>query len=673
MVTLHFLGCPEGTVDERPLRLHSVRTWGVLAALVLAPRGLSRDVLKRRFFGCFDSGSATKGLTQALTSLRKELGAVESRADHLVLLGRERFRTDLEEVERALEPSPRTQSERAAQVAHAVRFLRGEFLEGLNPEDDEDGWLIHQRDRYAAQSSQLLLRYAEVLEAQGDFRAAFDAARDALEMHGFNPQAQALLLRMGIRTDRRTAAEVITRFYSFNETLDRVRLRESTQGELSPGESLHFERLLSHRLTELPADLRTDYFRLAVFERPFTPALAQAVTRITCDQLTLLQSSGLLVRTPEGYAMGNLLRSRLWGLLADVAKARLTQVFVHRYTAWLLKARPMDAAAPDPDHLEDVRCTTGHLPILARILESAPLPDRLVNLGLVLTHLEIPEVETTAERLLAAVLAVAQRDPSSPWTPCHGFFTAGVLTDLLRRFAESATWYQRALDAHPGADDGIPRAVVARHLAFSCHHAPLPQRAQSASLLAIRYARELDPRDELVASLSFHSEILRSAEDYAAAFTAGEEALRLARTLAEPGPRLAQCLYQLAITLATTPTPEAALPYLDESLHEFWRLGDTHGVADCFRCHARIALTQGRASPALGWALGAQALYDQHDHAASSMGARVLVGKALWALGDHDRAREEWQHALAYWETAAHPNWTSAVQSLLDQAASPIR
>jgi DNA-binding SARP family transcriptional activator/TolB-like protein len=159
-IRLRLLGRLALTVGDEPnpVRLATRKSGALLAYLAMAPeQTASREELATLLWGSCSDPQARQSLRQALASLRKELPVADSfMADtKVVRLLPGTWSVDASEFETL------SRSTTASDLARAAELFGGEFLTGLNIEEEGfDEWVSLQRQRAQAAAARLCETYA---------------------------------------------------------------------------------------------------------------------------------------------------------------------------------------------------------------------------------------------------------------------------------------------------------------------------------------------------------------------------------------------------------------------------------------------------------------------------------------------------------------------------------
>lgn len=661
---MKLLGSAEGTIEGAPFNLHSRKTWGVLGALLVSPRPLNRELLQSRFFGSFSNEAAKKGLTQALTSLRKELECVNQRDSIVELVGRERFSTDIDEMTLCLmQGQGETEANKRMEIfQRACRLYRGAFLADVDAEEDPEGWIYLQRELMMARASEAFHRYALALEQQKDYWGAFDVAHEAITLQEQHEEAIKLLFRLGDLSGRKYEAEIVHRYHSFDESLRRIRLHERKHEELTLRESVHFDQALESQLAKMAYPLRSSLFRLTVFAGSFTVQQAEAVANTHIDLLTKLKLSGFLLEEGNRWSLGTIVRERLWHLMPPERQEKLLDGFTAYFLNWLLEQASLYAKHPESALANEIQSSAlnvqlavdysaKHWPKFPSFLQLGDL------VGAMGTRMPTKAKETIRDKCQA----IFENNGSSPQVKGNAAIVLGVSLTSLLEFTDAKSWLETGLDF----PHSWPPCKVFSAISFVSHHGQMPDEAVIWNQKAIDIARQSRNSVELAKALNFRVELLRTRSNFAEATEAGNEALAILNKIDAHPLQIAECHYQLSHVCGKTVDQEENRHHVYQALLIRIRLHEQHGIADCLRRLSVIKLEQGLPIEALAFLDEATRIYASSGNPGSQAAATGQMGDAYMALGDRSTANHHYETALKFWRENGHPWWINHVESRL--------
>jgi DNA-binding SARP family transcriptional activator len=216
----HLLGPAKfQTVAGDPVAIRSRKGAGLLACLAMAEgKPVGRDQLCALLWSDRQTAQARASLRQLLVDLRQDFGQADqifdTTTDGIISFRDEVVVSDVAEFQRLRRTDDRPSLERA------VALRRGQFLEGLAPEDAAFAeWLEDNRrslDNLWCEATARLLR---VLEREGDHRRSRDIAGHLLTIDPLCELAHQSIIRAHIAMNNRSLA--LRHYQEFQEKLDR--------------------------------------------------------------------------------------------------------------------------------------------------------------------------------------------------------------------------------------------------------------------------------------------------------------------------------------------------------------------------------------------------------------------------------------------------------------------
>ncbi|MFS1303971.1 ATP-binding protein [Streptosporangium longisporum] len=190
--SLLLLGTPELVVGGRPVRIRSAKTRALLCYLATTPGARSRAELAGLLWGERPDANARGSLRLALSELRRDVGGwLDITRDHVGLRAGDGCFVDYRQLTR--DPT----------VAGALRWWRGEFLDGLSFGDAPAfaGWLECERRR-----ARLVLRELLVRTGPAASEHVVRLARIVTELDPYDEEAHRVLIASLAGTGRRASA-----------------------------------------------------------------------------------------------------------------------------------------------------------------------------------------------------------------------------------------------------------------------------------------------------------------------------------------------------------------------------------------------------------------------------------------------------------------------------------
>ncbi|HJT13052.1 MAG TPA: BTAD domain-containing putative transcriptional regulator [Dongiaceae bacterium] len=214
------LGPPKfQTVAGDPVTVRSRKGTGLLACLALADgKPVGRDHLCALLWSDRQTAQARGSLRQLLVDLRQDFGqashVLDTAADGAISFREAAVVSDVAEFQRLRQADDRQSLEQA----FALR--RGQFIEGLAPEDAAFAdWLEDNRRALDNQWCEATARLLRVLEREGDHRRSLDVAGRLLSIDQLCELAHQSVIRAHIAMNNRSLA--LRHYQEFREKLDR--------------------------------------------------------------------------------------------------------------------------------------------------------------------------------------------------------------------------------------------------------------------------------------------------------------------------------------------------------------------------------------------------------------------------------------------------------------------
>lgn len=217
---LHLLGPPKfQTVAGDPVAIRSRKGTGLLACLALADgQPVGRDHLCALLWSDRQTTQARGSLRQLLVDLRQDFGqasdVLDTATDGAISFREAAVVSDVGEFQRLRQADDRQSLEQA----FALR--RGQFIEGLAPEDAAFAdWLEDNRRALDNQWCEATARLLRILERDGDHRRSLDVAGRLLSIDPLCELAHQSVIRAHIAMNNRSLA--LRHYQEFREKLDR--------------------------------------------------------------------------------------------------------------------------------------------------------------------------------------------------------------------------------------------------------------------------------------------------------------------------------------------------------------------------------------------------------------------------------------------------------------------
>lgn len=213
LLSIHVLGPLQVRLSQEPLTGFATdKVRALLIYLVMSPdRPHRREALAGLLWPEFPERSARNNLRNALANLRQVIGDgaasppfLHCTRQTIQFNGQSDYWLDADAFEDLLTLHPTM----SVKLEQTVRLFRGPFLEGFTLADSAafDEWLLLRRERYGRLIIHALDRLAATHEGHGAFESALTYARRRVEMEPWQEEGQRQLMRLLIRTGRRSEA-----------------------------------------------------------------------------------------------------------------------------------------------------------------------------------------------------------------------------------------------------------------------------------------------------------------------------------------------------------------------------------------------------------------------------------------------------------------------------------
>lgn len=215
MLSIHLLGAPQITFDDRPLAITRRKSRAVLYYLAADAKPLTRDHLLAFFWPDHDRVAAQQVLRTTLHGLRKALGTALIVDDNSIALA-----SDVEVDVRLFESRLTSPTSDIQLLTSTLQLYRGDFLTNFSLADTPafDDWVTSQQEHYRRLAVRGFSALSNWHEAQNDYRAAIEAIDRALAFDRLQEDLQRTALRLHYLAGDRAAA--IRRYESFRKLLD---------------------------------------------------------------------------------------------------------------------------------------------------------------------------------------------------------------------------------------------------------------------------------------------------------------------------------------------------------------------------------------------------------------------------------------------------------------------
>lgn len=197
---IFLLGSFQSDLHGKAARLPTRKAESLLAYLILHPEVQSRERLAALFWGDSPDELARRSLRTALSALRKELG------EELLISDRETVQlnpdfpiwVDVQELEK--------QAAEVLSFDNSHAMINAELYRGDLLQDSYEEWVLEERDHYRDLFINALLRLAQSLRTNGEYRRAIEAAQKVISVDPTNePAYQYLIFGYGALGERSAA------------------------------------------------------------------------------------------------------------------------------------------------------------------------------------------------------------------------------------------------------------------------------------------------------------------------------------------------------------------------------------------------------------------------------------------------------------------------------------
>ncbi|MEI7770071.1 MAG: BTAD domain-containing putative transcriptional regulator, partial [Chloroflexales bacterium] len=222
-LSIHLFGAPHATYADVPLTPGTDKAWALLVYLLVeGDRPHSRNALAALLWPDSQAAKALNNLSSTLTRLRDLVARPD--APHLPIITtqqalqrnpRAEIVIDVERFDAAIDACTAHRHRDAARclacarrLAEAAALARGEFLEGLIPDNSPafDDWLMAERSRLSVRLQGALRSLAAHHEQRGEARLALEHLRHMLADSPWEEEAHRQAMRILGQSGQRTAA-----------------------------------------------------------------------------------------------------------------------------------------------------------------------------------------------------------------------------------------------------------------------------------------------------------------------------------------------------------------------------------------------------------------------------------------------------------------------------------
>lgn len=669
---------PQTLNKKAEVRFRYRDTWLLLASLALDPSTTRREALILRLE--LDGNQKGKDrLRLRLNDLRHGaphrgksdqsycgLGADIILADvATVTLSPHTVQTDLQVVQAALVQAARlpTPQQKIACLRGASALLRGSFMEGYDLPGPSDGWLESLRVEADRLSAEVWLQLAQALEAAGERRSAFDAARKAYALRPENPETLELLLDLADGAREQEEILQLARKLKIEALLPHLEVLEREGVPPTISEENVLQAAVQTRLSQLSQKSVEALKRIACFPQDFTADQALAIADVSAETLERLVKAFPLHKGEDRYYLLPALRSALRSLLSQSERDRFSQRHAQAFLQLSLQE------PPDHDTFrQKLQREAGHLVSAIQWFQSQTPTLEGVHLINQCRHW-LGKFAPLRQALLQAVgyLEAATETVGLPLGESQrSAQILGLLAMDQQEFKKALHWFQRfdipchhhwyyiLMAAHHGADDAVFDHYANRILSGQFDPRMLPLAPES--------------KKRFIESVHLQVADNSSARGkYAEALEHNEQAFSLRREVGQ-GEDSAPALWsQRAAILSCLGRAEESARSWDRALSGYEAQGNLGGVAECYQAIGKRLASQGQGGLSISLLRQAIDLFRSVGNGGAVAATQGDLGDIWLNLGEHLKARELYEQGLDYWQAQKNPRWIAKFEERLQQ------
>jgi len=336
MYYLSVLGSPRITHQDADsnieVRFRYRDTWVLLASLVLEPITNRREALILRLALDGEQTGRDKlrfrlnDLRHGAPSRRKNsqvfcgVGAESVLADtEIAALHRGLVRSDFQDVEAALGLAAElaTPEQKVTCLREAALLLRGGFLEGHELPGEGDGWLERMRFEAERLSAEVWLQLAQTLDATGERRGAFDAARKAYMLRPEHPEILELLLDLSDGAREQEEVLQLSKRLGVEKLLPCLEELEREGLSLTITEECVLREAIQTRLAQLSQEVARGLKAISGFPQAFTASQALAICDLSVETLERITRAFPLRKDEGRYVLLPAMRAIFQSTLSE--------------------------------------------------------------------------------------------------------------------------------------------------------------------------------------------------------------------------------------------------------------------------------------------------------------------------------------------------------------------
>lgn len=650
-------------------------TWLLLASLALEPQINRREVLIHRL-ALDDQQTGKEKLRLRLHDLRKGAAPRKSHqsfcgigaanlliAGESIALAPEAVRTDLQELEEILDEARllSTPAERIACLKRGAALLLGPLLDGFDASLFPGHWLETLRFRADCLAADLWLQLATALDANGERRSAFDAARKAYTLSPENPETLELLLGLAEGTREHDEVLQLSKQLGVEGLFSRLEDLEKEGQALTVSEEHALQEAVQLRLTQLSQSATSGLKRIACFPQDFNAEQASAICDVSVETLERLVRAFPLRKVGERYYLLPALCNALRSLLPE---SEVT-LFEQRHADYFARRIDTDLPFDTESFRQELICEEKHfLAILLRLQSRPPSAQSVLFMHFCWHWLgkrpPIRESLVQAERFLES--AVDLIPESDAWVAAELLghmmmakqnYKAAVkwfeLTHERFHTLDPSNWIMILISSHHAAEDEI----FDRYAEKLLNHLPIQHLSHEGKSRFLEWAQV-----QVAENSAARRDFTKALEHNTAAFS-------LRKSLGHLEDFAPSLWGQRAAILSGLGRMEECEQCWDRALKGYEVQGNLGGVAECYQEIGRLAAKKGQGG--LGISLLRQAIvhFGEQGNLGAVAAAQGTLGDIWLDLGEHVKAHEFYEQGMAYWQAQNHPRWIQRFQQRL--------
>ena len=656
---------------DRQVRFRYRDTWVLLASLVLEPGTNRREALILRLALDGEQTGRDK-LRFRLNDLRHGapnrqknsqsfcgIGATSVLADtETVALHRGLVRSDFQDVEAALELAAQlaTPEQRVTCLRDAAALLRGGFLEGYELPGEGDGWLERMRFEAERLSAEVWLQLAHALDATGERRGAFDAARKAYVLRPEHPETLELLLDLSDGAREHEEVLQLSKRLGVEKLLPCLEELERDGVSLTITEESVLREAIRVRLAQLSQEVTRGLKAISGFPQAFTASQALAICDLSVETLERITRAFPLRKEENRYALLPAIRAAFQSTLSEQER----QHFHERHSLYWCTT----ISSPEAHDFRKVARQEDkeNLKLAASwYLKHAPQREGVIFLQYYWHSHNYPcsasEVKQSEAYLQRAMEELTQD------TAQLASQLLGSLAVHRQDFSQAIFWLRVAVERFSSISE-----TSWIELLIASHHAQQDEVFDETLI----YIPDLKVLWERV-QLHFHiAENRRARHRFTEALEHNDIALEMQKTLDTLKPHNGTLHGTLPVLWGQRGSILQALKRVEEAEH-CWDTAligyEVHknqgGIAECYQALGQLAAQSGRVGLGISLVQQAIATFAEVGNEGAVAAAQGTLGDILRARGEIKEARSLYEKGLAFWKERDHPRWIEIFEARL--------